>query len=191
MHNLKIITSTTREQRKGPVITNWIAETAKQYSQFDVEVLDLAEINLPLMDEPFHPRLQKYQNEHTKQWSAEIDEADAFIFVLAEYNHSFPAPIKNALDYLSQEWNYKPLGFVSYGGMAGGARSVNSLLEVVTTLKMMPLPESVSIPFFTQFINDQNIFVPNDIITKAADTMLKELARWANALESLRVQEAV
>lgn len=189
MQQLKIITTTTRQERKGPVIANWIYSIAKENPQFDVEILDLAEIDLPMFDEPHHPRLKKYQHEHTKNWSGIIDAADAFIFVMAEYNHSYPAPIKNALDYLNSEWNYKPVGFVSYGGISAGTRSVNALLEVVTTLKMMPIPEAVNIPFYPQFINEDGVFVPNEITAKAADTMLKELDRWAEALKSMRTEE--
>lgn len=123
MINLKIITSTTRPGRKGVVVANWIKDFAITGGKYNVELLDLAEINLPFMDEPNHPRLQQYQHEHTKKWSAAIDAADAFIIVLGEYNFSFPAPIKNAIDYLLNEWKYKPVGFVSYGGISAGLRS--------------------------------------------------------------------
>ena len=103
MNNIKIITSTTREGGKGIAVANWITELAKQNDKYNIELLDLAEINLPFMDEPNHPRLQKYQHEHTKKWSQTIAAADAFIIVLAEYNFGFPAPIKNAIDYLFNE----------------------------------------------------------------------------------------
>jgi NAD(P)H-dependent FMN reductase len=96
MNNLKIITSTSRLGRKVISVANWITAIAQQTGRFQVELLDLAVINLPFLDEPNHPRLQQYQHEHTKRWSASIDEADAFINVLSEYNFGFPAPIKNA-----------------------------------------------------------------------------------------------
>ena len=119
MTKLKIITSTTRPGRKGASIAAWVSEVLKSHPEFEVEVLDLGLINLPLMDEAAHPRLKTYEHAHTKKWSAKIEEADAFIVVLAEYNFGFPAPIKNAIDYLHQEWAYKPMGFVSYGGLSG------------------------------------------------------------------------
>ena len=191
MHQLKIITTTTRRERKGPIIANWIYSVAKNNPQFETELLDLAEIDLPLFDEPYHPRLKKYQNGHTKRWSETIDSADAFIIVLAEYNHSFPAPIKNALDFLNSEWNYKPVGFVSYGGVSAGTRSVDALLNVVTALKMVPLAEAVNIPFYQQFINDDKVLVPNDITAKAANNMLNELDRWSETLKSMRIAETV
>lgn len=184
--NLKIITSTTRPSRKGILVANWITEFAKKTNQFDVELLDLAKINLPLMDEPNHPRMQKYQHEHTKKWSKSIDSGDAFIIVLAEYNYAFPAPIKNAIDYLYKEWKYKPVGFVSYGGVSGGLRSSQMLKQVVTTLNMMPLSEQVILPSFTDLIDDQGVFQANEIVTKSADTMLNELEKWAKTMRGLR-----
>jgi NAD(P)H-dependent FMN reductase len=150
-------------------------------------VLDLGEINLPMMNEPNHPRLKKYEQEHTKRWSAKIEEADAFIFVTTEYNHSFPGSLKNALDYLVQEWAYKAVGFVSYAGVSAGTRATNALIEVVTTLKMVPLFEGVNIPFFTQFINEaEERFEPNEITVHAAGVMLKELVRWTKGLQLIR-----
>lgn len=186
MHQLKIITSTTREGRKGIIIANWITELAKQADGFKVELLDLAEINLPLMDEPHHPRLQQYTQEHTKSWSKSIAEGDAFIIVLGEYNYGFPAPIKNALDYLFNEWRYKPVGIVSYGGASGGLRATQMLKQVVTSLSMMPLTEQVNIHFYTKYIQEDDSFVPDETINKAAQTMLSELKRWTVALEGMR-----
>lgn len=184
MNNLKIITSTTREGRKGIYVAQWITELAKQDGRFEVDLLDLAEINLPLMDEPNHPRLQQYQHEHTKRWSAIIEPADAFIIVLGEYNFGFPAPIKNALDYLLNEWKYKPVGLVSYGGISGGLRSAQMLKQVITALNMMPIMETVNIPFFAKHIEDK--FIPEEIIIKSAHGVLNELDKWTKALKVMR-----
>lgn len=191
MYRIKIIISTTRPGRKGPAIASWIAEKAKQRPAFDVEILDLAEINLPMMNESHHPRLKKYQHDHTKEWSEMVDSADAFIFVLAEYNHGITAPLKNAIDYLSQEWAYKPVGLVSYGGVAGGTRAVHMIKEIITTLKMVPLSEGVLIPFFQQYLNEDGDFVPSDITEESADIMLSELIRWTEALQPMREKETV
>jgi NAD(P)H-dependent FMN reductase len=186
MNKLKIITSTTRPGRKGIAVANWITELARQNGKYEVELLDLAVINLPMMDEPNHPRLQKYEHEHTKQWSTIIQSADAFIIVLAEYNFGFPAPIKNALDYLYNEWKYKPVAFVSYGGIAGGMRSMQMLKQVVTAMHMMPIVESVNIPFFAKHVDEQTVFHPEDVVIKSADTMFKALERWTEAMKPLR-----
>jgi NAD(P)H-dependent FMN reductase len=186
MFSLKIIIASTRPGRKGPLIGSWIFELAKQNTAFEVTVLDLAIINLPFFDEPHHPRLKHYQHEHTKNWSKIIDSADAFIIVTPEYNYGYPAPIKNALDFLYHEWNYKPVAFVSYGGVAAGTRCVQMLKQVVTEQKMMPLVESVNVPFFMNYISEGEEFVPDDGINKSADTMLSELLKWTEALKTMR-----
>jgi NAD(P)H-dependent FMN reductase len=184
--SLKIITSTTRQGRKGIAVAKWVTGIAEQCGLFEVEFLDLAEIGLPLMDEPNHPRLKQYQNEHTKQWSAKISSADAFIIVLSEYNYGFPAPIKNAIDYLYHEWRYKPVGIVSYGGVSGGLRSTQMLKQVITALNMMPLTESVSIPFFSKYINDEEEFIPEEVVVKSVQALLVQLERWSEAFKRMR-----
>ncbi|MBA3823468.1 MAG: NAD(P)H-dependent oxidoreductase [Ktedonobacterales bacterium] len=183
---LQIIIASTRPGRVGLPVGTWFAERATAHGKFTVESVDLAEVNLPLMDEPNHPRLQKYTNPHTLAWSRQIARADAFVFVMPEYNYSFTAPLKNALDYLHVEWNYKPVGFVSYGGISGGTRAVQGIKQVVTTLSMMPLPEAVTIPFVTQFLDEQRHFNANDMMEKSAVSMLNELYRWSGALATLR-----
>lgn len=188
MYKLKVISATTRPSRKGPLIANWTMEISRQFTEFETELLDLKTIGLPLMDEPEHPRLKKYQHEHTIRWSKTIDEADAFIIVTGEYNFGFPAPIKNALDYLYQEWGSKPVAFVSYGGISGGLRSVQMLKQVVTTLKMMPMVEAVAMPFFTKHIDAEGKFQADETLTRSAIAMFKELSRWTAALKPLRLQ---
>ena len=188
MNKIKIITSTTSEGRKGIAVADWITGVAKQNGTYDVELLDLAQINLPFMDEAAHPRLQQYGHEHTKRWSASINSADAFIIVLAEYNFGFPAPIKNAIDFLYNEWMHKPVAFVSYGGVSGGLRSTQMLKQVVTAVHMMPVVEQVNIPFFAKLIDDSGTFVPTETITKSAEGMLTELEKWSEALKALRVK---
>jgi NAD(P)H-dependent FMN reductase len=189
MKKLKIITSTTRPGRKGPAIAEWFKEQGQNAKEFDIEVIDLGTLNLPLMDEPNHPRMQNYQHEHTKKWSEIIKSADAFAIVLAEYNYSFPAPIKNALDYLYNEWSHKPVGFISYGGPAGGVRSQQMLKQVVTTMQMMPLVESISIHMFTQYFSPEGKFVGDEKLNASAQVLLKELTHWSNSLAQLREQK--
>lgn len=186
MYNLKIISSTVRPGRKGPLVVAWITELAKQNGNFTVELLDLGEIKLPMMDEPNHPVMKNYQHAHTKWWSAKIDEADAFIFVTAEYDYNYPAPLRNALEYLSQEWGYKPAAIVSYGGVSAGTRASNALKADLSTFRMVPLAESVNFPFFQQNINDENEFVANETSHKAAQNMLKQLVRWTKGLKAIK-----
>lgn len=165
----------------------WFLEQARAHGKFEIEAVDLAEVDLPMFDEPRHPRLRQYEHDHTKAWSATVERADAFVFVTPEYDRGTPAPLVNALDHLVQEWAYKPVGFVSYGGVSAGLCGVQMTKQIVTTLKMMPLPEAVSIPFFAQHIDDDaNTFDPGEVQIKAADVMLEELLRWAQALRPLR-----
>jgi NAD(P)H-dependent FMN reductase len=187
MYKLKVISSTVRPGRKGPLIGHWIVEEARKHGAFEAELLDLGEINLPLMNEPVHPRLQQYEHEHTKQWSAKIDEADAFVFVTAEYDYSYPAPLKNALEYLVHEWAYKPAGIVSYSiGHFGGVRAVMSLKNDLLSLKSIALSEMVNVPSLNQFIGDDGTFTPNEIITKSATVMFDHLVRWTKGLKIIK-----
>jgi NAD(P)H-dependent FMN reductase len=184
---LKIIIASTRPGRVGLPVGQWIESVAVAHGVFDkVELVDLAAVNLPFMNEPNHPRLGQYIHQHTRDWSQTVDEADAFVFVMPEYNYGYNAELKNAIDYLHTEWYYKPVGLVSYGGVAAGTRAAQMIKQVVTTLKMTPLSEAVSIPFVRQFIDADGNLVANDVMTTAAGAMLDELARVADALRPLR-----
>ena len=185
MPTLTVIVGSTRPGRAGQPIAEWFADRARAHSGFDVEVADLAEIGLPLLDEPNHPRLGQYTKQHTKDWSAIIDRADAVVFVTPEYNYGYPASIKNAIDFLHREWRDKPVGFVSYGGVAAGTRAVQQLKQVVTTLRMTPVFDSVNIPFHAQLIKDGK-FEATDVVNQAAEAMLDELVRVEAALHHLR-----
>src|ERR1700754_2142571 len=192
MAKLEIIVASTRPTRVGPSIGRWIQGEAEAHNGFsDVEPVDLAEVNLPFMNEPHHPRLGRYTHQHTRDWSAKVAEADAFIFVMPEYNYGYNAELKNAIDYLHAEWKYKPVGLVSYGGVAGGTRAAQMIKQVVTTLKMTPLFEAVAIPFFHQFIDEEENFTPNDVMVTSAKAMLDELVQVSEALRPLREKQQV
>ena len=186
MPKLQIIIASTRPGRAGAAIGDWFYAFAGRYGKFETELVDLAEVNLPLLDEPAHPRLKQYENEHTRRWSVRIDAADAFVFVTPEYNFGPPPSLINALDYLYSEWNYKPVAFVSYGGISGGLRSVQMTKQIVTTLKMVPLVEAVTIPFFAQHRDDAGVFTATEIHETSGAAMLDELLRWSDALKPLR-----
>jgi len=186
MTTLKIVIASTRPGRLGLPIGMWIAQVARTHGGFDqVEVLDLAEIDLPFFDEPNHPRLRQYVHPHTLAWSEAVDSADAFVFVSPEYNYSMTAPLKNALDYLSAEWAYKPVGLVTYGGLSGGTRAAHQIRQVVSVLKMIPVPEAVALPMvFPQVVDGE--FVPTDANVTAANLMFDEMTKVGAALEPLR-----
>ena len=187
MLTLQVVIASTRQNRQGPFVGAWATQQARAHGKFTVESVDLAEVNLPLFDEPKHPRFGEYVHEQTKRWSAIVSRADAFLFVTPEYDFGPPASLINALQYLVNEWAYKAAAFVSYGGVSGGTRGVQITKSTVTALKMMPMFEAVSIPFFTKHIDTKTgTFDPGEVQIKAAAVMLDELHRWAVALKTLR-----
>ncbi|MGD0863033.1 MAG: NAD(P)H-dependent oxidoreductase [Candidatus Limnocylindrales bacterium] len=179
---LAIVIGSTRPGRVGPRFAEWFRERAVAHGGFDIELIDLAQVNLPFLDEPKHPRLHQYVHRHTIEWSRTVERADAFVLVTPEYNFGYSPVLKNAIDYLFREWADKAVGFVSYGGVAGGTRAVQQLKQIVTSLKMIPVVESVNIPFFSQFIDDAGQVRPNDVMNQAADAMLDELLRITRRL---------
>jgi NAD(P)H-dependent FMN reductase len=185
MPTLTVVIASTRPGRVGLPVAQWFTTLARAHGSFDVGVADLAEVNLPMLDEPNHPRLRQYTKAHTLRWSATVEASDAFVFVTPEYNYGYPASLKNAIDFLHEEWLYKPVGFVSYGGISAGTRSVQQMKQVVTTLNMMPVNEAVAIPFVSQFIDD-GVLQPNEVMVQAAGAMLDSLARFEEALRPLR-----
>lgn len=183
---LHVIICSTRPGRVGPSVARWFHEFARQHGGFDAELVDLADFSLPVYDEPVHPRMQQYEHEHTKRWSMSVAAADAYVFVTPEYNYSPPPSLVNALDYVYREWNYKPCGFVGYGGISGGMRAVQMAKLHVTTLKMVPMVEGVVVPMVASHINDGSVFGSNELIDASAKALLDELVRWAEALRPMR-----
>jgi NAD(P)H-dependent FMN reductase len=183
---LQIVIASTRPGRVGLPVGRWFEGVAREHGAFDVEWVDLAEVDLPFLDEPNHPILQQYEHEHTRRWSETVSRADAFVFVLPEYNFGFNAVIKNAIDFLHVEWAYAPVGLVTYGGVSAGTRAAQMLKQVLTTLKMVPLTEAVSIPFVAQFLGDDGVLAPNETMSTAAAGLLRELERMTGALGPLR-----
>ena len=182
---LTVVLASVRDGRAGEAIAQWFVTRAKEHGKFDIEIADLKELNLPIMNEPQHPRLKKYVHESSKRWSGIVGGSDAFVFVTPEYNYTMPPALVNALDTVYHEWTYKPVAFVSYGGVSGGIRSVQTAKLMVTGFKMMPMVEAVNIPFYSQLMQD-GVFKSNETHDKAVAPMLDELARWSEALKSLR-----
>ncbi|KAA2312960.1 NADPH-dependent oxidoreductase [Pseudooceanicola sediminis] len=182
---LKVITGSTRPGRVGPTVAKWAVQAAEANGKFEVEAVDLADMNLPLLDEANHPAMQKYEHEHTKRWSAIIGDADAFVFVTPEYDFFAPAALVNAVQVLLKEWKYKPAGVVSYGGISGGLRSAQVLRGLLGNVGAVAIPQGVPLPLFSQYISDDGTFTPNEKVTEGAEAMFDELARWAGALKPL------
>ena len=181
---LQIIVGSTRPGRAGIAIAEWFYALAAEREDFEVELVDLAEVNLPLFDEPIHPVKREYVHEHTLNWSHIIDRADAYVFVIPEYNHSMNAAVKNAIDYLHWEWVYKPYSIVCYGGASMGLRAATALKPVLVQLHMSWCGD-VSIPLMTTPVVD-GVFHANDVLVDASTTALNELARFTPILKQLR-----
>jgi NAD(P)H-dependent FMN reductase len=183
---LQVIIASTRPGRAGDAIGRWVVERCRDDGRFTVEATDLAELALPMLDEPHHPRTRQYVHEHTKAWSRIVDGSDAFVFVMPEYNHGFSGPLKNAIDYLHDEWAFTPVGFVSYGGLSGGTRAVQLLKPVLTALRMMPVTDQVALANFREHLKD-GVFDPGRPAEIACTVMLDELCRATAGLTRLRL----
>lgn len=182
---LQIIIGSTRPGRIGPAVARWFEGAARAHGGFDVALVDLADFNLPVYDEPKHPRMRQYEHEHTKRWAQSVEAADAYAFVTPEYNYGTTPALLNALDYLVVEWAYKPAGVISYGGVSGGLRGAQHLKQTLATLKLVTPPEGVGIPNVFAQLKD-GAFTSNQLIDTSATTMLDELAKWAAALKPMR-----
>ena len=183
---LQVIITSTRPGRVGPAAAKWFRNFAEQHGKFEAELVDVNDFALPVYDEPYHPLMQNYQHEHTHKWSASVAVADAYVFVTPEYNYGPTPAFVNALNYLYKEWNYKPCGFVSYGGAAGGVRAVQLEKLLAVTLKMMPMVEGVMMPMISDSLGEDGRFQSNDLIDASATALLDELLKWTNGLKAMR-----
>lgn len=188
MLNIAIIIGSTRPGRVGEQVGRWVYELAKQRSDANYELIDIADFDLPLLDEPVPPSMGQYTKPHTKNWAAKIGSKDAFVFVTPEYNHGTSAALKNAIDFLYQEWNHKAAGFVGYGS-AGGTRAVESLRLVMGELKIADVRSQVQLSLFTDFV-DFSTFKPNPRHEKSLSDMLEQLVAWGTALKELRASRS-
>lgn len=179
-----ILLGSTRPGRNGEQVAQWVLEQASTRQDADFELIDLADHPLPFLDEPVPPSMHRYTQQHTEDWSATISRFDGFILVTPEYNHSIPAVLKNALDYLFTEWNNKAVGFVSYGGN-GGVRAVEQLRPMAGELMMADVRAAVALNFSTEFEGFRT-FRPHDYVVAALTTTLDQVIAWTNALAPLR-----
>src|SRR5215211_5214494 len=152
MIRIAVILGSTRPGRNGEAVARWVFEIAQKRTDAEFEFVDIKDFNLPLLDEPVPPSLGQYTKEHTKAWSAKIDSFDAYVFVTPEYNHGTSGALKNAIDFLYQEWNNKAAGFVGYGS-ALGARAVEHLRLVMGELQVADVRAQVGLSLFTDFEN--------------------------------------
>lgn len=183
---LHTVIGSVRPGRIGLPVGQWIDTLVREDDRFEATLVDLAEVNLPFLDEPEMPHLGHYTHDHTKAWSATVAAADAFIFVMPEYNAGVSPALKNALDFLSAEWKHKPVGLVGYGGISGGQRGAQVLKPTLLQLNLMPVPASVPIPIVSTMIGGDGSFEPTPPIAAGATRMLDGIAEWTEVLRPLR-----
>jgi NAD(P)H-dependent FMN reductase len=188
MLNVGIILGSTRPNRNGEAVAKWVHEQVKNRGDANYELIDLKDVNLPLLDEPIPPSQGKYSQPHTKRWAEKVAPLDAFIFVTAEYNHGIPGALKNAIDFLYREWNNKAAGFVSYGS-AGGARAVEALRLVMAEIQIADVRAQVMLSLATDFKNYSE-FAPDSRHEKELDALLKQLLAWGQAMKGVRTDGA-
>jgi len=152
MIKLAVIIGSTRPERVGESVAQWVHQLAAQRSDAEFELVDLRDFDLPLLDEPVPPSQGKYSKEHTKKWAAKIASFDGYVFVTPEYNHSTSGALKNAIDFLYAEWNNKAAGFVAYGS-AGGVRAVEHLRLIMAEVQVATVRNQVALSLFTDFEN--------------------------------------
>jgi NAD(P)H-dependent FMN reductase len=182
---IAVILGSTRPNRNGEAVADWVMEKAAGRTTADYELIDLRDHPLPALDEPVPPSLGQYAGEHTKSWADKVASYDGFIFVSPEYNHSIPGVLKNAIDYLFGEWNNKAAAFVSYGS-AGGVRAIEHLRAVATELEMAHVRQQLSFSLFTDFENF-SAFKPAAHHSASAEALFDQLESWGRAMKSIRV----
>lgn len=183
MVKIGIIIGSTRPGRAGEGVAKWVYEMSKARSDAEFELVDIQDYDLPLLDEPKLAVEQDYSKEHTKKWSAKIQEFDGYIFVTPEYNHSTSAALKNGLDFLYKEWTNKAAGFVSYGAI-GGARAVEALRTIMAQFKIADVREQVM--FFLADDFEDGVLKPKARHEKSLNTLFSQVIAWSTAMKTLR-----
>ncbi|WP_027945979.1 NADPH-dependent FMN reductase [Amycolatopsis taiwanensis] len=192
---LAVVVGSTRPGRRALKVAEWVRDraAAQLRERAEIAVFDLAELKLPLLDEPMPAAIGEYRNAHTKRWAQLVDSCDGFVFVTPEYNHSMPAALKNAVDFLFAEWNDKAAGFVSYG-LNGGTRAVEHLRLTLAEVKVACVRSQVSLGLFTDFdipdMSEPGTLAPAGHHDGVLERMLDELVDWSAALRPLREQPA-
>jgi NAD(P)H-dependent FMN reductase len=184
MTKIGIILGSTRPGRNGEAVAKWVLELASQRTDAEFELVDLLDYKLPHLDEAAPPSFGQYSQPHTIEWSQKIASFDGYVMVTPEYNHSTSGALKNAIDFLYNEWNNKAVGFVSYGSV-GGARAVEHLRLIAAELQLADVRSQVALSLFTDFANFRD-FAPGEHQLPALHTTLDQVVAWSNALAPLR-----
>jgi NAD(P)H-dependent FMN reductase len=184
MLKIAIILGSTRPNRVGAIVAEWVNGIADKHTDAEFELVDVAKLDLPLLDEELPPVLGQYAKQHTLDWAAKVASFDAFVIVTPEYNHSVPAGLKNALDFVYAEWADKAAGFVSYGA-AGGIRAVEHLRLIMAELQVATIRTQLTLNSYTDFDNFYD-FKPTGQHEETLNTVLDQVVSWGTALKSVR-----
>ena len=184
MLRIAIILGSTRPGRNGEAVANWAHQIARTRRDAEFELVDIQDYNLPLLDEPIPPSLGEYMHEHTRRWSEKIGSFDGYVFVTPEYNHSTSAALKNAIDYLYEEWNNKAAGFIGYGS-AMGVRAVEHLRLIMGELQVADVRAQVMLSLYSDF-EQFTKFTPAPHHEQALRAMLDQVVAWSGAMQMLR-----
>ena len=183
MTRIAIIIGSTRPGRKAEAVARWVHEHAVQRTDAQFELVDIADFNLPLLDEPVPPSRGQYSKPHTHAWAAKIKSFDGFVFVTPEYNHSTSGALKNAIDFLYAEWNNKAAAFVGYGS-AGGVRAIEHLRVIMAEVQVATVRQTVGLSLFTDF-EHFSAFKPGAHHAQPLKTMFDQVIAWSAALAPL------
>lgn len=175
MKKIGIIIASTREGRVGRSVAEHVLSQVTPSSHVSYELIDLKAENLPFNDEPKPAVMQQYEHAHTQRWSQKISAYAGFVIVTPEYNHGYPAPLKNALDMLYVEWNHKPVALVGYGYSASGTRSIEQLRQVMAYLQLQPLWREVNINLATSL--QDGVFHGDERLDGAIKAVLADLEK--------------
>lgn len=183
--NIGVIVSSTRPNRVGRKVADWFMEQVQDTPGINFELIDLAEEDLPFLNEPKSPAKGEYEHEHSKRWSAKIDKLDGFVFVTAEYNNGPPAPLKNAIDSIYSEWGKKPVAFVGYGTV-GAARAIEQLVCVAAKINMVPITSTViAITKAWEAIGEDGA-IKQELVIGNIPKMIENLRWWTEATKSAK-----
>jgi NAD(P)H-dependent FMN reductase len=183
MTKIAIILGSTRPDRKGADVADWVyKKAAGRDASYDL--IDLRDVDLPLLDEGMPPSFGQYEHDHTKRWAETIDQYDGYVFVTPEYNHSTSGALKNAIDFVYAEWNNKACAFVGYGSL-GGARAIEHLRGIASELQIAHVRQQVSLSLFEDWKDFQD-FQPGPQHEEALDTLFDQVESWAAALRTAR-----
>jgi NAD(P)H-dependent FMN reductase len=188
-NTIGIIVGSTRQERLGERVARWVERHARLREDLAVEWIDLVDWIFPNYYHPLPTRLaeRNYSDQRERSWVDVVGRLDGVIIVTPEYNHGYPAGLKNALDYVYAGWNRKPVAFVSYGGTSGGVRAVQQLRQVAIELQMAPIRDEVNIPFVFRALDERG--EPKDEIhRKRLEAMLTDLTWWVETLKAGRIR---